>query len=88
MQAQEAVEGVLERSGCPIHYWLSGPEEAPPAIFLYNAMTDHRMSDTQVPAAGHNANQDNPESFDRVLLAFLEEHVYTEESGRTNTGGV
>ncbi|MFC4550465.1 MULTISPECIES: alpha/beta fold hydrolase [Halorussus] len=28
-----------------------------------------------IPDAGHNANQDNPEFFNRVLLEFLEEHV-------------
>jgi 3-oxoadipate enol-lactonase len=27
-----------------------------------------------VPGAGHNANQDNPTFFNRLLLEFLEEH--------------
>jgi len=27
-----------------------------------------------IPLAGHNANQDNPEFFNRVLLDFLAEH--------------
>ena len=28
-----------------------------------------------IPGAGHNANQDNPAFFNRVLLGFLETHV-------------
>ena len=28
-----------------------------------------------IPGAGHNANQDRPELFNRVLLAFLREHL-------------
>ena len=30
-----------------------------------------------IPDAGHNANQDNPEAFNRILLSFLEEHTHT-----------
>ncbi|MGF1471104.1 MAG: alpha/beta fold hydrolase [Rubrobacteraceae bacterium] len=43
-------EGVLTRAGCPIHYWLSGPENAPPVVFSHGATMDHRMFDAQVPA--------------------------------------
>ena len=28
-----------------------------------------------IPDAGHNANQDNPEFFNRVLLTFLRQYV-------------
>lgn len=50
MAAIETKEGVIERSGCPIHYWLSGPEDAPPVVFSHGAMMDHRMFDEQVAA--------------------------------------
>lgn len=50
MAAVETTEGVLKRAGCPIHYWLSGPEDAPPMIFSHGAMMDHRLFDAQVPA--------------------------------------
>lgn len=50
MTLVETTEGVLERSGCPIHYWLSGPEDAPLVVFSHGAMMDHRMFDEQVAA--------------------------------------
>lgn len=50
MPAPETIEGILERAGCPIHYWLSGPEDAPLIIFSHGATMDHRMFDAQVPA--------------------------------------
>lgn len=50
MTAVETTGGVLERAGCPIHYWLSGPKDAPPVVFSHGAMMDHRMFDAQVPA--------------------------------------
>ena len=50
MTAVETTEGILDRSGCPIHYWLSGPEDAPPVVFSHGAMMDHHMFDAQVPS--------------------------------------
>lgn len=50
MTATETTEGVIERMGCPLHYWLSGPENAPPVVFSHGATMDHRMFDSQVPA--------------------------------------
>lgn len=50
MAEVEKIEGVLERSGCPIHYWLTGPKDAPPVVFSHGAMMDHRMFDAQVSA--------------------------------------
>ncbi|CAN5793572.1 alpha/beta hydrolase [soil metagenome] len=50
MSAVESTGGVLERSECPIHYWLSGPEDAPLVVFSHGAMMDHRMFDAQVLA--------------------------------------
>ncbi len=40
-----------------------------------------------IPAAGHNANQDNPDFFNRILLEFLEEHVPFEETGERQREG-
>ena len=36
-----------------------------------------------IPDAGHNANQDNPEVFNRILLAFLAEHAPASAPGGT-----
>ena len=44
----EMTEGILERAGCPIHYWLSGPEDGPPVVFSHGAMMDHHMFEAQV----------------------------------------
>jgi pimeloyl-ACP methyl ester carboxylesterase len=49
MAVTATVEGVLERAGCPIHYWLSGPKDAPLVVFSHGATMDHRMFDAQVP---------------------------------------
>lgn len=54
MQAPETIEGVLERAGCRIHYWLSGPEDAPLVVFTHGAMMDHRMFDAQVPVVAQH----------------------------------
>ena len=54
MAVPETIEGVLERAGCPIHYWLSGPVDAPPVMFSHGATMDHRMFDSQIPAVAEN----------------------------------
>jgi pimeloyl-ACP methyl ester carboxylesterase len=41
---------VLERLGCPIHYWTGGVEDAPLLVFLHGATMDHRMFNAQVEA--------------------------------------
>ncbi len=33
-----------------------------------------------IPDASHNANQDNPEDFNRVLLSFLAEHYPVDDA--------
>lgn len=51
-------QGVLERSGSRIHYWLAGPERAPLVAFTPGATMDHRMFDAQVSTvvgAGYRA---------------------------------
>ena len=54
MAALATVEGILERAGCPIHYWLSGPKDAPLVVFSHGAMMDHRMFDAQVPTVSEH----------------------------------
>lgn len=40
----------LERLGCPLHYWLGGPEERPVVVLLHGAAMDHRMWEPQAEA--------------------------------------
>jgi 3-oxoadipate enol-lactonase len=40
---------VLERQGCPIHYWVGGREQAPAVLLMHGALMDHRMFNAQVP---------------------------------------
>ena len=35
------VEGLLERSGSRIHYWITGPKDAPLVTFTPGATMDH-----------------------------------------------
>lgn len=41
---------VLQRDGCPLHYWLGGPAERPLLVFMHGATMDHRMFNAQVEA--------------------------------------
>lgn len=41
---------VLERDGCPLHYWLGGQAERPLLVFMHGATMDHRMFNAQVEA--------------------------------------
>lgn len=41
---------VLERDGCPLHYWVHGPAGAPWVVLLHGAGMDHHMFDPQVEA--------------------------------------
>jgi pimeloyl-ACP methyl ester carboxylesterase len=47
-------EHVLERDGCPIHYWLSGPEGAPLVVFTHGATADQRMFTQQLGAVARD----------------------------------
>ena len=40
---------VLERAGCPIHYWLAGPRDRPLVIFTHGSLVNHHMFDPQIP---------------------------------------
>jgi pimeloyl-ACP methyl ester carboxylesterase len=41
---------VLERDGCPLHYWLGGPEDRPLVVLMHGGTLDHRMFNPQVAA--------------------------------------
>ena len=43
-------EGVLERKGCPLHYWTTGPEGLPLVVFTHGACVDHHSFDPQISA--------------------------------------
>ncbi len=42
-------EYVLERKGCPLHYWVGGPEGRPLVVFTHGACVDHHSFDPHVP---------------------------------------
>lgn len=72
---EELIEKVLERKGCPLHYWIGGKAGAPWLIFLHGACVDHQsfgkllpafMEDFQVlawDARGHGSSQPMGERF-------------------------
>jgi pimeloyl-ACP methyl ester carboxylesterase len=41
---------LLNRKGCPLHYWIDGPEDKPCIVMIHGATLDHRMFDEQVKA--------------------------------------
>jgi 3-oxoadipate enol-lactonase len=64
---------VHRRAGCPLHYWLAGPPEAPLVTFLHGMTLDHTMFDPQVePFAEHY----------RVLSIDLRGHGRSQPLGR------
>ncbi|MFN8596214.1 MAG: alpha/beta hydrolase [Anaerolineae bacterium] len=42
-------ELVLDRQGCPIHYWLAGDPSRPLIVLTHGAGADHRTFDAQLP---------------------------------------
>jgi 3-oxoadipate enol-lactonase len=77
--SQELQEFVLERKGCPLHYWFGGPQGAPLVVFTHGACVDHRSFKEQVPAViekyrvltwdvrGHGLSRPMGEPFDVSL---------------------
>src|SRR6266542_2616348 len=47
--AMDLVEHVMERKGCPLHYWVGGPEGKPLVVFTHGLCVDHRSWKYQVP---------------------------------------
>jgi pimeloyl-ACP methyl ester carboxylesterase len=51
MTTDFGVEAVLERLGCPLHYWLLGShDDLPFVVFMHGAGIDHRVWAPQVAA--------------------------------------
>ena len=48
------IESVLERKGCPIHYWVGGPEGRPLVVLIHGACVDHHSFDSQWPVVAQN----------------------------------
>jgi pimeloyl-ACP methyl ester carboxylesterase len=42
---------VFEYRGCPLHYWLTGPQDAPLVVFTHGADMNHESWDGIVPLA-------------------------------------
>jgi pimeloyl-ACP methyl ester carboxylesterase len=42
-------EHVMERKGCPLHYWEGGPEDRPLVVLTHGLCVDHRSWKYQVP---------------------------------------
>lgn len=40
---------IVKRQGCPLHYWLDGPPDAPLVALTHGAAMDHRAWAAQVP---------------------------------------
>ncbi|MCL5967318.1 MAG: alpha/beta fold hydrolase [Firmicutes bacterium] len=45
---------VLEKDGCPLHYWSGGDPQNPPVVLLHGAGTDHKSFSAQLPALGRD----------------------------------
>lgn len=45
---------VLERNGCPLHYWLAGPEDAPLVVLTHGLCVDHRSWSKTAPLLAQN----------------------------------
>lgn len=48
----ELVEGLLPRAGFDLHYWLSGPVDAPLVVLTHGATIDHHEWDAALPLVG------------------------------------
>ena len=47
--ATQLSESVLERNGCPLHYWTGGSDGKPLVVFTHGAGVDHHTFDRLVP---------------------------------------
>jgi pimeloyl-ACP methyl ester carboxylesterase len=72
---------VLDRRGCPLHYWLGGPAGRPLVVLTHGACVDHHSFDPTVPVVaeryrvlnwdvrGHGLSQPMGEAFSLPLAA-------------------
>ncbi len=70
---------ILERKGCPIHYWVGGPEDRPLVVLTHGACVDHRSFKLLAPVVaqkyrvmnwdvrGHGVSQPVGEPFSTPL---------------------
>ena len=77
----DLTEHVLERAGCPLHYWASGPEGRPLVVFTHGLCVDHRSWQYQLPVVakdyrvlnwdvrGHGLSQPMGQRFSAALAA-------------------
>jgi 3-oxoadipate enol-lactonase len=72
----ELTENVLERKGCPLHYWVGGPEGRPLVVFTHGACVDHRSFDPHVPVVAQNY---------RVLTWDVRGHGLSQPAGQPLT---
>jgi pimeloyl-ACP methyl ester carboxylesterase len=73
MTTDFGVEAILERQGCPLHYWLLGPrDDLPLVVFMHGAGIDHRVWAPQ--AAAFSAGY-------RVLTMDLRGHGLSRPAG-------
>jgi 3-oxoadipate enol-lactonase len=47
-------EYVFERKGCPLHYWVGGPEGRPLVVFTHGACVDHHSFDSTIPVVAQS----------------------------------
>ncbi len=46
--SEKEISSILERKGCPLHYWLTGKEDGPLVVFTHGALVDHRTFEPQI----------------------------------------
>ncbi len=51
---QEIRLSILERKGCPLHYWLSGKQDRPLVVFTHGALVDHHTFVPQIPVVAQH----------------------------------
>ncbi len=51
---QEIRPSILERKGCPLHYWLSGKQDRPLVVFTHGALVDHHTFVPQIPVVAQH----------------------------------
>ena len=73
----QPVQGLFERNGCPLHYWLTKADAALPwIVFTHGAGVDHGMFDAQWPAL---------QGVRRVLMWDVRGHGLSQPSGAAFT---
>jgi pimeloyl-ACP methyl ester carboxylesterase len=47
-------ESVLDRNGCPIHFWTGGKEDTPLVVFTHGATVDHHEWEATLPVVAEH----------------------------------